>query len=79
VSLTAKHNSDGPETAILFALEATSTLATLLLSRPRTEVIEMFKELTDELLDLTATTQGYRKAFLARSIVLCTTCTVRFQ
>jgi hypothetical protein len=39
----------------------------------------MFRELTDDLLDLTATTQGYRKAFLARSIVLCTTCTVRFM
>ena len=45
----------------------------------REEVTEMFKELTGELLDLTATTQGFRRAFLARSIVLCTTCTVRFQ
>jgi hypothetical protein len=39
----------------------------------------MFKELTDELLDVTATAQGYRKAFLARHIVLCCTCTVRWQ
>jgi hypothetical protein len=63
----------------LFSLETTSTLATLLLSRPRTEVIAMFKELTDELLDLTATTQGYRRAFLAHSWVLCTTCTIKFM
>jgi hypothetical protein len=27
----------------------------------------MFKELTDELLELTATQQGYRKAYLAQS------------
>jgi hypothetical protein len=26
----------------------------------------MFKELTDELLELTATVQGYRRAFLAQ-------------
>jgi hypothetical protein len=39
----------------------------------------MFKELTDDLLDLTATAQGYRKAYLARSIVLCTTCTLKFM
>jgi hypothetical protein len=39
----------------------------------------MFKELTDELLDLTATVQGRRKAYLARQIILCCTCTVRWQ
>jgi hypothetical protein len=39
----------------------------------------MFKELTDELLDLKATTQGYRRAFLAHSWVLCTTCTIKFM
>jgi hypothetical protein len=39
----------------------------------------MFKELTDELLDLTATVQGYRKAYPAHYyIALCCTCTVRF-
>jgi streptolysin S family bacteriocin protoxin len=36
----------------------------------------MFKELTDELLDLTTTVQGYRKAFLAqRGGPLCCSCT----
>lgn len=39
----------------------------------------MFKELTDELLDLTATVQGRRKAYLARQIILCCTCTLRWQ
>jgi hypothetical protein len=40
----------------------------------------MFKELTDELLDLTATVQGYRRAYLAEyRIILCCTCTVRFS
>jgi hypothetical protein len=39
----------------------------------------MFNELTEELLDLTATVQGHRKAYLARSIVLCCTCTVKFM
>jgi hypothetical protein len=41
---------------------------------------EMFKELTGELLDLTATAQGYRRAYLADyRIILCCTCTVRWQ
>jgi hypothetical protein len=35
----------------------------------------MFKELTDELLDLTATAHGYRKAFLAQRGPLCCSCT----
>ena len=35
----------------------------------------MFKELTDELLDLTVATQGYRKAFLAQQRgPLCCSC-----
>jgi hypothetical protein len=38
-------------------------------------VESMFKELTVELLDLTATAQGYRKAFLAqRRGPLCCSC-----
>jgi hypothetical protein len=41
---------------------------------------EVFKALTDELLDLTATAQGYEKAYLADyRIILCCTCTVRWQ
>jgi hypothetical protein len=41
----------------------------------RHEVEAMFKELTDELLDLTATVRGYRKAFLAqRRGALCCSC-----
>jgi hypothetical protein len=40
----------------------------------------MFKELTDELLELTANVQGYRGAHLAEyRIILCCTCTVRFS
>ena len=40
----------------------------------------MFKELTDELLDLSASTRGYRRAYLAQyRIILCCTCTVQFQ
>jgi hypothetical protein len=43
------------------------------------EVTEMFRALTDELLDLTATQQGYRRAYLADfRIILCCTCTVRW-
>jgi hypothetical protein len=43
------------------------------------EVTEMFRALTDELLDLTATQQGYRRAYLAdHRIILCCTCTVRW-
>jgi hypothetical protein len=39
---------------------------------------EVFKELTDELLDLSATVQGYRRAYLAQArIILCCTCTFR--
>jgi hypothetical protein len=38
----------------------------------------MFRALTDDLLDLTATQQGYRKAYLAYRIVLCCTCTIKF-
>jgi hypothetical protein len=34
----------------------------------------MFKYLTDELLDLTATVQGYRKAFLAQTRRLGSLC-----
>jgi hypothetical protein len=39
------------------------------------EVEPVFKELTDELLELTATAQGYRKAFLAQrhGPLCCTT------
>jgi hypothetical protein len=41
---------------------------------------EMFRELTDELLDLTATVHGYRRAYLAEyRIILCCTCTIRVQ
>ena len=45
----------------------------------------MFKELTDELLDLTATVQGYRRAFLAQArrpgslCCSCSCCTVVVQ
>jgi hypothetical protein len=40
----------------------------------------MFRTLTDELLDLTATAQGYRRAYLADTrIILCTTCTVKWM
>jgi hypothetical protein len=40
----------------------------------------MFKELTDELLDLTAKPRGFRRAYLAQyRIILCCTCTVRFS
>lgn len=45
----------------------------------------MFKELTDELLDLSATVQGYRKAFLAQTknpgslCCSCSCCTVVAQ
>jgi hypothetical protein len=48
-------------------------------SGSRREVNAMFQELTDELLDLTASVQGYRRAYLAEyRIILCCTCTVRF-
>jgi hypothetical protein len=44
------------------------------------EVTNMFRALTDELLDLTATQQGFRRAYLAEyRIILCCTCTVKFQ
>jgi hypothetical protein len=40
----------------------------------------MFRELTEELLDLTATVHGYRRAYLAEyRIILCCTCTIRVQ
>jgi hypothetical protein len=44
------------------------------------EVTEMFRTLTDELLDLTVTQRGYRRAYLAEyRLILCCTCTVTFQ
>jgi hypothetical protein len=46
---------------------------------PTKEVTEVFRTLTDELLDLTATQQGFRKAYLAEyRIILCCTCTIKF-
>jgi hypothetical protein len=40
----------------------------------------VFKELTDDLLDLRASVRGYRRAYLAQTrIILCCTCTVKFQ
>jgi hypothetical protein len=40
----------------------------------------MFRTLTDELLDLTVTQRGFRRAYLAEyRIILCCTCTVTFQ
>jgi hypothetical protein len=60
----------------LFSRETTSTVEAF---RSRREVNAMFQELTDELLDLTASVQGYRRAYLAEyRIILCCTCTVRF-
>jgi hypothetical protein len=60
----------------LFSRETTPTLEAF---RSRREVNAMFQELTDELLDLTASVQGYRRAYLAEyRIILCCTCTVRF-
>lgn len=38
----------------------------------------MFTELSAELLDLTATARGGRRAYLARQIILCCTCTLRW-
>jgi hypothetical protein len=55
------------------------TTTTLEAFRSRREVNAMFQELTDDLLDLTASVQGYRRAYLAEyRIILCCTCTVRF-
>jgi hypothetical protein len=55
------------------------TTPTLEAFRSRREVNAMFQELTDDLLDLTASVQGYRRAYLAEyRIILCCTCTVRF-
>jgi hypothetical protein len=43
------------------------------------EVTKMFRALTDELLDLAATEQGFRRAYLAEwRITLCCTCTIKF-
>jgi hypothetical protein len=53
--------------------------------RKRKEVEAMFKELTDELLDLTATMQSYHKAYLAQTrrpgslCCSCSCCTVVAQ
>jgi hypothetical protein len=39
----------------------------------------VFKELTDELLDLSASVRGYRRAYLAHRIILCCTTTAKFM
>ena len=67
---------DLPGKGILFSLQTTHTVADDFDAEGGDY---MFKELTGELLDLTATVQGYRNAFLARQIILCCTCTVRWQ
>jgi hypothetical protein len=70
---------DGAESDTLFSQLTTPTLAPPRGVFRRKEVTEMFKQMTDELLDLTATVQGYRRAYLAHRIILCCTCTMRWE
>ena len=64
---------------ILFSDRTTRTLAPPGMDTTTKEVTKMFRALTDELLDLTATEQGFRRAYLAEwRITLCCTCTIKF-